>query len=302
MFPTFVNPTCMVLPDVQQNLKVRVEASINDGSATLLSSAYNQSSTSFSLILGTGTNASVMLPCSALQSSKFGSRPASWYAQAKEVLVNTEYSMFGKDALPLTRWDTALKSSHPQPDFQPYEQLIGGGYQGEIFRLLLIAAIREAGFLAGIVPPGLCTPYSLDTSVLAAIAAPEPDYTQLLPFLTVLPSVEALQYIRTLVTLISYRASALVATAVHALWQLRLSSLSALAAQDPAPVAFACNGSVIERYPGFLARTQEFVDRLVCASGAASGSVVLEIAVESALFGAAVAVSCLENVSETEAR
>jgi len=264
-----------------------MDAIINDGSATLLSSAYNDPNTRFGLILGTGTNSSVMLPCTAIHSSKFGERPSSWHAQAKEVLVNTEYSMFGKGALPITRWDVIINSTHSQPDFQPYEQMIGGGYLGETLRLVLIDAIQEAGLLGGIVPIGLRTPYTLDTAVLAAMEAPEPDYNPLLAHLSLTPSPQGLKHVRTLTALVSHRASALLATAVHALWQLRLSSM---------PVSFAANGSVIERYPGFKARTQEYIDKLVSASGIQPGAVVLEMAIESALYGAAVAVGSLEGI------
>jgi hexokinase len=277
-----------------------MDAIINDGSATLLSSAYNDPTTRFGFILGTGTNASVMLPCSAIHPSKFGERPAAWHAQAKEVLVNTEYSMFGKGALSPTRWDAIINSTHSQPDFQPYEQLIGGGYMGEILRLMLVDAIQEAGLLGGIVPAGLRTPYSIDTGVLAALEGAEPDYTPLLAYLSLPPSPQALKHIRTLVALISHRACALLATAIHAMWQLRVSSLP-VSATKPPPASIACNGSVIERYPGFMTKTQQYLDKLVSDSGVQPGSVVLEIAVESALYGAAVAVGSLEGLHVEDA-
>src|SRR5262245_20998041 len=107
-------------------MDVCLEAIINDGSATLLSLAYMDNTTRFVLSVGTGTNMSVMLPVSALADAKFADRPQAWREQAIEVLVNTEFSMFGQAILPTTRWDEELKRAHILPDFQPFEMLVGG--------------------------------------------------------------------------------------------------------------------------------------------------------------------------------
>ena len=62
-----------------------------------------------------------------------------------------------------------------------------------------------------------------------------------------------------------------------------------------------CNGSVIEKYPNFRGQTQRVLDRLVEMDGGlkrgADGGVSLEIANESAIFGAAVAVCCVDHHS-----
>jgi hexokinase len=62
-------------------------------------------------------------------------------------------------------------------------------------------------------------------------------------------------------------------------------------------VSIACNGTVAEKYPGFLSGCQQVLDDLCVESGAKpSGSTVkLEMSPESSIFGAAVAVSCLED-------
>ncbi len=124
-----------------------------------------------SLILGTGTNAAIHLPVSALARVKFGSRPQGWHDKAQHVLVNTEMSMFGKDIFPTTRWDDYLNRTHPRPDFQPFEHLIGGRYLGEIVRLVLLEAIDTAGLFGGEVPHRFTEPYSFDTGIMAAIEA-----------------------------------------------------------------------------------------------------------------------------------
>jgi hexokinase len=111
----------------------------------------------------------VVLPVTALAHAKFGSRPQSWHDQAKHVLVNTEFSMFGKDILPTTRWDDYLNKTHTLPDFQPLEYLIGGRYLGEIVRLILVEAIQTHGLFNGRFPEQFLEPYTLETSTLAAI-------------------------------------------------------------------------------------------------------------------------------------
>jgi hexokinase len=88
---------------------------------------------------------------------------------------------------------------------------------------------------------------------------------------------------------VSARAAALVATGVHALWQLHCG------AEDIAPDAsssrtlVAYNGSVLENYPGFKERCQMVLDGLVEGDGGVRGSVELVYAEESSLLGAAVA-------------
>jgi len=150
-------------------MNVLVEAIINDGCATLLSQAYNDPSTRFGLILGTGTNIAMMIPVTALGKEKFAGRPVEWRQQAKAVLVNTEYSMFGKDFMPRTKWDEALNHAHIQPDYQPIEYLISGRYLGEIVRLVLLEGINVAHLFGGEVTDRSLESYSLETRLLANI-------------------------------------------------------------------------------------------------------------------------------------
>jgi hexokinase len=155
----------------RKGIHVELCAIVNDSSATLLSKAYTNPSTRFGLILGTGVNIAAHLPVSTIDLPKYGDRPSSWHEKASHVIVNTELGMFGKDILPLTRWDKLLKAAHPRPDFQPLEQLVSGLYLGEICRLALLDAITTTGIFGGTVPPSLQKPYSLDTETLSLIEA-----------------------------------------------------------------------------------------------------------------------------------
>lgn len=155
----------------KQGLNVELAAIVNDGTATLLSQAYIHTQTRFGLILGTGVNIAVHLPVSAFSRSKFGVRPDSWFQSASHVIVNTELGMFGKDLLPVTRWDKLLNASHPRPDFQPLEHCVSGYYLGEIVRLAIVEAVQTSNLLGGVLPPSLEKLYSLDTETLSRIEA-----------------------------------------------------------------------------------------------------------------------------------
>jgi len=159
----------IMTPCVRRGLNVQLQSIVNDASATLLAQAYREPSTRISLILGTGTNSAVFLPVSALAREKFGTRPEEWFETADHVIVNTELSMYGKDALPSSPWDDRLNEMHQLPDFQPFEHRVGGRYLGEIVRLILVEAMHVAGLFDGELPTGLEESYALDTGVLAAI-------------------------------------------------------------------------------------------------------------------------------------
>ena len=95
---------------------------------------------------------------------------------------------------------------------------------------------------------------------------------------------------RAIASHVSVRASALVATGVHALWSLRneAEGITSLASEEEKTLV-AYNGSVLENYPGFKGNCQRFLDGLVEGSGGKKGSVELVYAEESSLLGAAVA-------------
>ncbi|KAF2086656.1 actin-like ATPase domain-containing protein [Saccharata proteae CBS 121410] len=285
---------------MRKKLDVRMDAIVNDSSATLLSRAYKDQTTRLALILGTGFNASVHLPVSAISRNKFGERPQSWHDKAERVLVNTELSMFGKNILPTTRWDEYLNNHHTRPDFQPFEHLISGRYLGEIVRLILLEAIQTAGLFGGEMPENITEPYSFDTGTMAIFESD--DTASLTKACTMLQAHHALRtpptyaelfFIRQICQLVSHRAAAYLATGIHALWSLR-NKAEGMAPASAGHVTISCNGSVIEKYPSFKPLCQGYVDELTTRSGAPTGSVNLEMAWESSIFGAAVAVCCLE--------
>lgn len=287
----------------RRNLKVRVDAIVNDSSATLLSQAYLEPATSMGLILGTGTNAAAYLPTSCMGKSKFGTRDPSWFERADKVITNTELSMFGKSILPETRWDELLNRQHQAPDFQPLEYMTTGRYLGELLRLVIVEAVESGELFEGILPESLLEPYTLDTEILAKL---EMDTSKNLQESSVMlkknwdlphiPSLKEVSFLRTASEAISYRASAYIAVAVHALWVLQKDTdVNPSSASGTPMTSIACNGSVILKYPGFKDRCEEFLRQMISAGASTGGlageKIVLQPTDEAAVFGAAVAVA-----------
>ncbi|KAL8701104.1 MAG: hypothetical protein Q9201_005095 [Fulgogasparrea decipioides] len=285
------------------NLNIRLDAIVNDSSAAVLSRAYIDPLTRLAVILGTGINAAIHLPISSLHDSKFGRRefPST---PATHVLVNTELSMFGKRALPTTRWDDYLNAHHILPDYQPMEYLLAGGYLGEIVRLIIAEATETAGLFDSRLPLTLSTPYTLDTHTLAAIEADT--YPSLSPscklfrekyLLPVPPTPAEMSFIRQVILSVSRRSQGYFAAAIHALSSLLHESDHTTLANGLDHISIGCDGSVINKYPGYMEKSQELLDQLARLDRDRRKRVVLESAGESAVLGAGVAVA-MANASD----
>ncbi|KAJ9609823.1 N-acetylglucosamine kinase 1 [Cladophialophora chaetospira] len=288
----------------RKRLNVRVEAIVNDSSATLLSQAYLDPATSLALILGTGTNAAAYLPTASMGKAKFGVREQSWFDKADRVITNTEVSMFGKSILLETRWDELLNRQHQRPDFQPLEYMTTGRYLGELMRLIVVEAVETGELFDGVIPDALRENYSLDTEIMAKL---EMDTTKSMKNsiamikkafgLKKTPSLKEVAFLRAAAESISYRASAYMAVAVHGLWALQKDSdINPTTPHGTPKTSIACNGSVILKYPGFKDRCEGFIRQMIEAAALPGGTssaekVVLEPTNEAAIFGAAVAVA-----------
>ena len=305
----------------KRDLNVQVDAIVNDSSATLLSRAYGDPKTRMSLILGTGTNVAIHFPVHEIGLSKFGVRPQGWFDRAKHVIINSELSMFGGGVLPMTRWDEYLNRTHLKPDYQPLEYMITGRYLGEIVRLIMVEAVETARLFGGELPHSMREPYSFDTSIVAFLEA---DTSPSLSSSAALlqkehtfhnsPSVADLRFLRRVCQKVSQRAAGYLATAIHSMWCLRnevefpITSTPAKENQQVTVVesddqsrslSIACDGSVINKYPGFRDRCQAYLKQLTKETNSSLGIedcatapyVSLEFAPESAILGAAVGVA-----------
>ncbi|KAL4866378.1 hypothetical protein BDV12DRAFT_187453 [Aspergillus spectabilis] len=306
----------------ERNLNVCVDAIVNDSSAALLSRAYVDPATRMSLILGTGTNVAIHFPVHAIGLAKFGTRPAGWFDYAKHVIINSEMSMFGGGVLPMTRWDEIINRTHLRPDYQPLEYMATGRYLGEIVRLIIVEAVEAAYLFGGELPHSMRDAYSFDTSIVAFIEADTSPFLSSSATLlqkehtfSSAPSPDDLQFLLRVCRTVSKRAAGYLATAIHSMWCLRNESeypdslASASVGKEPRQVtvtesgsnpeclSIACDGSVINKYPGFRDRCQSYLNQLteVTSKGSQTSDedpcIRLEPAPESAIFGAAVAVA-----------
>ncbi|KAL8701615.1 MAG: hypothetical protein Q9224_000420 [Gallowayella concinna] len=283
---------------IESNLNIRLDAIVNDSSAAVLSRAYVDSSTRLAVILGTGLNAAIHLPVSSLHESKFGSRQFPTNVETTHVLVNTELSMFGKHAFRVTRWDEYLNAHHILPDYQPMEYLLAGGYMGEIVRLIIVEAVETAGLFGGRLPPSLSIPFVLDTRTLAAFEADVyPNlsasciYFQKEYDLPAAPTWGEMNFIRQVILSVSRRSQGYFTAAIHALSSLLHDLDHRLLENGLDHICIGCDGSVINKYPGYMGRCQALLDQLVHIEQDGRKRVVLESATESAVLGAGVAVA-----------
>lgn len=250
--------------------RARVTALVNDGAASMIYLAYlKPSTTRMGLILGTGVNAAVMTPFELVENkAKF--EGLSYPKSAKECVFNTEASMLGGDGvIPDTIWDTAVDSMNEKPGFQPLETRISGRYLGEISRLIC-RDLHFAGCIRTIVSKRfLSTPYSLDGRLLSNFEAcfraskdGKPNFTAARAmFVESFPqhleiSTEDLTQLYTIFCAVSDRSAALTAACLISL------ASEMLTPQMAENCTISYTGTVIEKYHGFLDRTQAYLDGL----------------------------------------
>ena len=244
-------------------------------------------------------NAAIHLPIISLHPSKLAGRTK--LEHATHVLTNTELSMYGKNIFPTTRWDEYLNDHHILPDYQPFEYLTAGGYMGEIVRLIIVEAVRTTGIFAGVLPSSLATPYVLDTRTLALIETDSSpglaDAIELLrhnPPSAHKPTFADASFVQQTIRCVSSRSIAYFSTGIHALASL-LQELEIKAGfrDEMDYISLGCDGSVINKYPGYMDRAQEILDQMISSSSEDGGGggkrVILEKTKNSAVLGAGVA-------------
>ena len=252
------------------------------------------------LILGTGINAAIHLPIASLHPSKFGARQIPVDDDVTHVLVNTELSMFGKKAYPTTRWDNIVNTKHLMPDYQPMEYLIAGGYMGELVRLIILEATETVGLFGGAMPSSLSQPYTLDARTLAVI---ETDASATLSASRRLfheqhpnsapPTYLDMSFVQQVTRSVSRRSCAYATAAIHALASLLqdMERSHNITSNPENYLKIGCDGSIINKYPGYMDKVQALLDALVIEENHDRKRIILEKTIEPAVSGAGVAVA-----------
>ncbi|CAI7595763.1 unnamed protein product [Penicillium viridicatum] len=214
--------------------KLKVTVMINDTTATLASLAYSIPSLPntrvvMGLIVGAGCNTTVPMKLADLHESKTKSILEK-HPDAQETLISTEWTLSTAaasfDELGIrTKWDLQLDRNCKRPGFQPMEYMIGGGYTGELVRIVCYDWFHEVlGIQRSKLPLKLVEEYSLSTDYLSLIVASSLSDERLASELskTLQPSPESdwtwspeyARDIRAISSAVQDRAASLVASAV----------------------------------------------------------------------------------------
>ena len=248
-------------------------------------------------------NAAMHLPITSLHLSKLARRPPPEDPSVTHVLTNTELSMYGKGIFPTTRWDVYLNDHHTLPNYQPFEYLVAGGYMGEIVRLILVEATKKANLFRGKLPSSLAMPYILNTKTLALI---ENDTSyDLRDTISLLheyhpsihkPTERDAYFIRQTVRSVTRRSIAYFAAGIHALASLSQELERNAGLQDDMDrISIGCDGSVINKYPMYMERTQETLDQMFTTGAPDGKSIILVRTQDSAVLGAGIAAALAAN-------
>ncbi|KAF8477024.1 hypothetical protein BDZ91DRAFT_708561 [Kalaharituber pfeilii] len=260
--------------------KVEVVAITNDSISTLLAGSYvYYGSATVGIIAGTGTNATCLCPVEKLaefkkphgqqQGNVAGARTTT------HILLNTEWSING--TLPplerfVTKWDRILDRENEKPGFQPFEEMVGGRYLGELVRLVSLDVLGENG--SKTLPGKFFTPYAVKTELcggvegemnIKRVAVLLEEYFGKAERCKWVWDVDSASMFKKICETVSTRAAALVAAATMGILtvndDLRLEADTEVDGEVD-DVVISYTGTILERYPGFRDRCQRFLTEI----------------------------------------
>ncbi|KAJ5110303.1 hypothetical protein N7532_002948 [Penicillium argentinense] len=298
---------CMDKAFAEMGLEIRLEAILNDSVSALLALSYVDPSTELSIIVGTGFNGGLRLPATAFNASKLrhrSNRQEDATRKNLEILVDAELSVVGQGILPRVRttWDSRVAALSPfGPDVLGLELQVGGLFLGELVRQVVVNAINTVGLFDGHLPDLIQAPMTwelrhgaiLERSELTAADVDLPQSVAESFGLPFKPSLEDTCLVRQICQAVTERAAAYVAVAAYSMRSLQVLCRDVeddVIGIDVSKVS--CLGSVIEKYPGFMNKSQEYLDQLQRVSpmsGPKFGGLQLQACSNSSLTGVAVA-------------
>ncbi|KAK9466130.1 hypothetical protein V1512DRAFT_263944 [Lipomyces arxii] len=275
-------------------LEIDLLAVINDSAATVLSAMQQDQRCKIGLIVGTGVNAGVRVPVTLVDEEKLSRYSQRDLEDCVEFIMDTELSMFGADILPRTRWDEELDAKNENPGFQPFELMVSGRYISEIARYIIrdtILCFRSTSAT----PAKLDKEWGLDSLTMSAVEREIDIQFARQQFLAKHPckhgrqslTIEEMKFIKATFYAVSSRAAAVVAAGILALAETVLPPPTT--PSDSEEIMVAVTGSIMEKYFGFKQRVQEFLSLLARRR---HKKVVLILAQETGIWGAAVAAAC----------
>lgn len=311
------------LPDLE------ITAITNDTVATLACLAYSahalpSSRVAMGLIVGTGTNSSIVMKLDDLHEDKRRSivLPAKASLAESQIVVNTEWTIKGA-ASPLhraglvTKWDTELDQNCEAPGFQPFEYMTAGRYLGELARIILYDyLVNVEGVEAEQLPNAIRQRNSISTLFLSSVVAQSASPAELMSRLRIElpPNPADWQWSETSASVLLRASKALqlrsarmigaatvglLASAGELQWSEPVARKGLSEAKDPCEeliVAYA--GGVISSYPNFLDTIQAVINDLVSQLTLVKkvNRVVLKDANNGGLLGAGVLAGTVWNL------
>ncbi|KAK7206099.1 hypothetical protein BZA70DRAFT_237135 [Myxozyma melibiosi] len=278
-------------------LEVRLRAVVNDAVAVLLSHLnVDPRRTKIGLIVGTGVNASVLVPSTVLDEERLMRCDPREIERCSDCVINTELSLFGAGVLPRTRWDDEVDAENEIPGFQPLEMMCSGRYMPEIARRIVRDRVLRKRNGQEEAATGLGRIYGLDAETMSVVeGALDVAFArqQLLARVGGTVSIAEVRAMRSVFYAVSCRAAAVIAAALVAV------TLAVLPPETPggetggagSEVVVAVTGSVIEKYAGFRARVQEFANLL---GRRWNKRLVIAVERDGPLLGGAVGAACNE--------
>lgn len=301
--------------------KHRAAAIANDSVSTLISIfAYDGAAhrrATMGLILGTGCNATVLLPLSLLHPSKrhrqrVGALPGDTPDDVR-IAVNTEWSINGtepslRQLSLITPWDDKLSAANERPGFQPLEYMTAGRYLGELGRIMLLAYMTEAlGLRLDGLPPALLRRHGLTTTFLSHFRPRRPVTALVAKLRAEFPEPAGFGWTEHLAEALYRIAKAieLRAAAVVALLSLA-SKIPAAGEPGPEPgvreLGVGYTGGCIVHFQDYLADCQAFIDGLVARrlSGDTGLRVALSPCHDGGITGAGILVAAALSSRDLE--
>lgn len=209
------------------------------------------------------------------------------------MLLNTEWSISGT-APPLkpymTEWDRQLDAENEKPGFQPFEEMVGGRYLGELVRRVSLDVFAAH---PGKLPAKMHRAYGVGTKLCADVEATDSDVEVLALLQDYFISEEVLAApwdlhtaatFKRICSRVSTRAAALVAAAT-----VGVLGVNDELSTDDVEIVVGYTGTVLEKYPGFKEQCEGFMQEIVGKRVDSQGKTIrLVEAKDGGILGAAV--------------
>lgn len=255
------------------NVKVRVNALVNDTVGALLAHGYQSRGPALlGAIFGTGTNGAYVEDRRKVAKLEVEDpiRPVP-----SSMIVNTEWGGFDDEraVLPVTMFDNLVDRTAIRPRHHAFEKMISGMYLGEVTRTVLIHLIDNLVLFQGFSSDKFNEMYGFDTAYMSAVMADNDGQSSatrkvLIETMGLDPAhvgAEDVEAVKRVCHFVGRRAARLSAVAVAAVLQHTNKTQSTGSGGADDVVEVGVDGSVVEFLPQFTENMKEALRLMVGA-------------------------------------